>query len=329
MARVSFKKATEFSGGDYAFGFLKLGDGDSVTVRLPYKSIEDVEVYMGHTLSKKHNFKNVECLREEGDPKSVCPFCEMGKNESFSGASPKAYFLFVEEGKEEEGFKVWVKGGDVISAFMSIIEEIEGDYDELSNVKFKIKRKGEGTNTKYSIMLPTKNAIDDTTVDDLLDMMGKDEVPNVRDAGTQLLVKTAEEMEYFIDNGTWKEVSVGAKDEDDEDDEKPLRRRDRKTSAKSRDLDEDDDEDEDEEEERPRRTSRKSNSDDEDESERPARKSRREKSEELDDEEEDEIPQRKSRIDKEEVEDNNDDEDDLDDVSARRKRRTRRASDRI
>lgn len=324
MARVSIKKAAEFSGGDYAFGFLKLEDGDSVTVRLPYADVEDIEVYMGHTLSKKHNFKNVECLREEGDPKSVCPFCEEGKNDMFSGASPKAYFLFVEDGKEEEGFKVWVKGGDIITDILSIIDEYDGQYDELSNIKFKIKRKGTSTNTKYSIMLPAKNAIDDTSVDDLLEMTGKDKVPNVRESGNQILIKTAEEMEYFIDNGEWESTSsLGAKEE--KDDEEPIRRRGRKISAKSKRSDEED-EDEDEEE-TPKRRSRRDKSDDEEEDERPTRKSRKSKPVEEDDEE-DERPQRKSRRSTEEVDE---DEDEVDeDVSARRSRRkSRRASDRI
>ncbi len=171
----------EHYGGQGGAGYFSLkNDKDVARVRFMYNSIEDVEGYAVHQVEIDGKKRYVNCLREYNEPIDKCPFC---KAKMFTTAK-----LFIPVyNLDEERVQVWERG----KKFISKISSICARYPNVVSHIFEIERNGKKgeTTTTYEIYEVDK---DETILEDL---------PEFDDPlGTLILDKSAEDMEFYLDN---------------------------------------------------------------------------------------------------------------------------------
>ena len=220
MARFNAENADKYGGQGGAGYFSLKNDKDVATVRFMYNSVEDVTGYAVHQVEIDGKKRWVNCLREYNQSKDVCPFCREGK---FVTAKLFVPIYNVDEDKTQ----IWERG----KKFISKISSICARYPDVVSHKFEIERNGKpgDTQTVYEIYEVRK---DETTLEDL---------PEQRDVlGTVVLDKSAEDMEYFLEEGYFPpedDAPVRRKSRNDDDEEVPFeenRRGSRRTPANSR-----------------------------------------------------------------------------------------------
>ena len=220
MARFNAENADKYGGQGGAGYFSLKNDKDVARVRFMYKGIDDVEGYAVHQVEIDGKKRYVNCLREYNEPKDKCPFCNANM---FTTAK-----LFIPiYNIDEDRVQVWERG----KKFISKISSICARYPDVVSHVFEIERNGKKgeTTTTYEIYEVDK---DDTTLEDL---------PEANDPlGTIILDKSADDMEFFLDNEYFPPDG----------DEAPVRRR----SSNRRDDEEDVPFDEDRERRGTRRT---------------------------------------------------------------------------
>jgi len=142
--------------------WLKLEDGQSVKVRFVNELDEDSPNYSPerdlaivvseHTNPKDYRRKAVCTMEEEGR----CFGCEMYSKDPKSGWKARLRFyinLLVDDSIDEPYVAVWSQGVGKQSAFNSIREYVI-ETGSVSNLSWKLKRQGTGTDTTY-VLLPT------------------------------------------------------------------------------------------------------------------------------------------------------------------------------
>lgn len=219
MARFTTETAEHY-GGQGGAGYFKLvNDKDVARVRFMYNSIEDVEGYAVHQVEIDGKKRYVNCLREYNEPIDTCPFC---REKMFTTAK-----LFIPlYNIDDDRVQVWERG----KKFIGKISSICARYPNVVSHIFEIERNGKPheTSTTYEIYEIDK---DDTTLEDL---------PEVQDPlGTLVLDKTADEMEFFLDNGYFSEeaqepIRRRTSERKESVDEEPARGRGRRTPANRR-----------------------------------------------------------------------------------------------
>ena len=199
MGRFNVKD-TENYGGTGGAGFFSLkNDGDIARVRFMYNNINDVQGYAVHSIEGENNRKrNVNCLRDYDEPVEKCPFCANHMPQGVRFYIP----LYDEESKT---VKIWERGKKFASKLSAICSRYASEDKPLVNWTFDIQRNGKAgdTQTTYEIF-PVEP--DDTTLEDL------PEVPEI--IGGVVLDKSAEEMNYYLDNGNFKDENTFAKRSD-------------------------------------------------------------------------------------------------------------------
>lgn len=145
--------------------WLKLSDGQSIKVRFPNELDEESPNYDAsrglsvvvaeHTNPKDYKIKAVCTMDDDGR----CFACEMHQRENASGNKdykggwrPKLRFYtnVVVEGDTPE-VAVWSQGVSTKSAF-NMLREQAMETGSISNVSWKMKRNGVGTETSYLLM---------------------------------------------------------------------------------------------------------------------------------------------------------------------------------
>ena len=217
MARFNTENADKYGGQGGAGYFSLKNDKDVATVRFMYNSIDDVEGFAVHQVEIDGKKRYVNCLREYNEPKDKCPFCRANM---FTTAK-----LFIPVyNVDEDRVQIWERG----KKFISKISSICARYPNVVSHKFEIERNGKAheTSTTYEIY---EVGQDDTTLQDL---------PEQRDVlGTLVLDKSADDMEFFLDNeyfppdGDDVPVRRGARRQEEDSDED--RRGTRRTPATS------------------------------------------------------------------------------------------------
>lgn len=180
MARFNTETAEHYGGNGGAGYFSLKNDKDVAQVRFMYNSIDDVEGYAVHQVEIDGKKRYVNCLREYNQPVDTCPFC---KARMFTTAK-----LFIPiYNVDEERVQIWERG----KKFISKISSICARYPNVVSHIFEIERNGKKgeTSTTYEIYEVGK---DDTTLEDL-----PEQNPVL---GTLVLDKSADDMEFFIDN---------------------------------------------------------------------------------------------------------------------------------
>lgn len=183
MARFSAKDVDNY-GGNGGGGYFSLkNDKDVARVRFMYNSAEDVEGYAVHEVQIDGKKRYVNCLREYNEPLEECPFCAARKFQTAKLFVP-IYNI------DEDRVQTWERG----KKFFSKIASICARYPDVVSHVFEIERNGKAGDqtTTYEIYEVDQ---DDTKLSDL------PELPNI-DGGI-VLEKTADEMQYYLDNGVF------------------------------------------------------------------------------------------------------------------------------
>lgn len=143
--------------------WVKLDDGQSVKIRFVEELDADSASYAEdrglsvviseHTNPKDYKRKAACTIDSEGR----CFGCDMARKEPKSGWRSRLRFycnVVVDDGREDPYVAVWSQGISKQSAFNNI-REYALDTGSISNLEWKLKRNGQGTETNYTL-LPSK-----------------------------------------------------------------------------------------------------------------------------------------------------------------------------
>ena len=143
--------------------WLKVKSGDSVKIRFMQELDPDSPNYNGkaglgfiaveHTNPKDYKRKAACTQESEGR----CFGCEMARKEPKSGWRARLRFytnVLVNDGTEDPYIAVWSQGISKQSAF-NTIREYALETGSISNLEWKLKRNGQGTETNYTL-IPSK-----------------------------------------------------------------------------------------------------------------------------------------------------------------------------
>ena len=181
MARFNTETAERYGGQGGAGYFSLKNDKDVARVRFMYNGIEDVEGYAVHQVELDGKKRWVNCLREYNEPKDKCPFC---RQNMFTSAKLFVPLYNIDEDKQQ----IWERG----KKFISKISSICARYPNVVSHVFEIERNGKKgeTTTTYEIYEVEK---DETTLEDLPEVSSP--------LGTVVLDKSADDMEFYLENG--------------------------------------------------------------------------------------------------------------------------------
>lgn len=210
MARFNTETADKYGGQGGAGYFSLKNDKDTAQVRFMYNGIDDVEGYAVHTVEVDGKKRYVNCLREYNQPIDTCPFC---REKMFTSAKIFVPIYNIDEGRVQ----FWERG----KKFISKISSICARYPNVVSHVFEVERNGKkgDTATTYEIYPVSQ---DDTTLEDLPEMSSP--------LGSVILDKSAEDMEYFLENedfpsdGAEAPIRRRSTAEDDSDDRRGTRR---------------------------------------------------------------------------------------------------------
>jgi hypothetical protein len=143
--------------------WVKLADGQAAKIRFVEELDSDSANYSEsrglavviseHTNPKDYKRKAACTIDSEGR----CYACEMSRKEPKAGWRAKMRFycnVIIDDGTEGPYVAVWSQGISKQSAFATI-REYALETGSISNLEWKIKRNGQGTETSYTL-LPTK-----------------------------------------------------------------------------------------------------------------------------------------------------------------------------
>lgn len=146
MARFSYDsyvkkedKATIGEKGDYKVSYFSLkDDGDEAVVRFTYDSTDQFHLVTVHTVEEDGKFRRVSCLRTAREPLDKCPLCAAGEK-----VYDKFYVKLIQYETNSIGqvvakAKVWERP----ASFSRVLENYLVEYGPLSDIVFKIKRRG-------------------------------------------------------------------------------------------------------------------------------------------------------------------------------------------
>lgn len=166
MAKFSYeefvKKEAERTTNNlvYASKYLK-DDGDTLIVRLPYKSLQELDYATVHSVVLSNgNRRTVSCLRGEHNGVDTCPLCQASLSNANYKPANKFYlkgivYLTDETGKTAPSPFVFERPAKFSAQVIDLINE----YGDLRNFIFKLKRTGKkgDTKTTYSF-IPALNS---------------------------------------------------------------------------------------------------------------------------------------------------------------------------
>jgi hypothetical protein len=140
--------------------WLKLEDGQSVKIRFVNEVDADSKSYnpdMGlaivvaeHTNPKDYKRKAICTMDEEGR----CYGCEMHRRDPKAGWKARLRYytnVIVDNGADEPFVAIWSQGVGPKSPTTTTIIEYAGDAGSITNVSWRLKRTGTGTQTSYSL----------------------------------------------------------------------------------------------------------------------------------------------------------------------------------
>lgn len=185
MGRFGVNDVDNYGGNGGSSFFSLKNDGDVARVRFLYNSMEDVVGYAVHEVTVGDKKRYVNCVREYNEPKSKCPFCAAN---NFQRAKLYIPLYDIETGE----VKVWERGKNFFQKISALCARYSTGDTPLVAHTFDIERHGKkgDTSTTYEIY---ETGCDDTRLEDL------PEIPEV--LGSIILDKTAEDMEYYLDEG--------------------------------------------------------------------------------------------------------------------------------
>jgi len=190
MARVSYEDSEKYFSGSGSDWFQLKNDGDVARVQFMLNSIDDIPISSTHKVKVGDKERYVDCLRNPQDPIDVCPFCA-------AGLPAKAVRFIIMFQHDDNKVKIWERGRQFISKLQGLINR----YNPLEDKVFEIERHGKAgdTSTKYEIY--PLDGVDSVNLDEV-------EVPDLE--GSLIMQKSAEDMEYYLDTGSFPEDNQDA-----------------------------------------------------------------------------------------------------------------------
>jgi hypothetical protein len=225
--RFSFEESEHYQNKGGGAGFFKLvNDKDIATVRLLYNNADDIEGFSCHRVEIGDKFRYVNCLRTYRDPIDDCPLCKSGNK-----AQAKLFIPLYNEDAQE--VQVWERGSKFFAKVSGVCTRYGSKSPIVSQI-FEVERSGKpkDTATDYNFYR-TEDPADDKTLDDF-------DMPKI--LGGIIIDATADDMEYYLDNGEFPPADDDApaprrsrREREEEEEERPSRRSEgRRTPARSR-----------------------------------------------------------------------------------------------
>ena len=219
MAEFDFTEFTASKDGSNTkvgyFNSLK-DDGDETLVRFDYDTSTDFKVVVVHRVEKDGKHSQVSCLRdmyEKKDENCKCPFCRQG--DKFP-TKVKAYVRMIEYSRDADGNVivtpvVWERGSGFYNDITGAIKDgvsngLIPDGTSIRDIVFKVRRSGKAKSSDTRFFLTAGNPKmypEDVYVKDFSGFEKYDASKHA------YWVKTAEEMERYIETGSWKKPEAG------------------------------------------------------------------------------------------------------------------------
>jgi hypothetical protein len=152
------KPKTESSG--IKVRWVKLADGQSAKIRFVneldsdsahYNEQRGLAVVVSEHTNPKDYKRKAACTQ---DTEGRCFGCEMARKEPKSGWKARLRFytnVLMDDGLEDPYIAVWSQGISKQSAF-NTIREYALETGSISNIQWKLKRNGQGTETNYTLI---------------------------------------------------------------------------------------------------------------------------------------------------------------------------------
>lgn len=196
MARFSYEES-EFYGAPKSNYFSLKDDGDTAKIRFLINDLRDLQGVSVHEVQVGDNKRiDVECLRAYNEPVDKCPLCANNYP-----TNAKLFIPVYDEGSKES--KIWTRG----RTFFNKMSSLCARYNPLVSTLFEVERRGKkgdkGTTYETYVVKTDESRIED--------------FPEINADGTAFQVKTAREMEYYLDTGSFPEKNTKA--------EEPIERR--------------------------------------------------------------------------------------------------------
>lgn len=193
-------------------GFFKLKDGEEALVRINISKLDDLKFATVHkpAFGKKFEglgsgFTPVSCLNEVGSYSDDCPFCKAAANghDIVSKAVKVVYVQMLVSYKDASTGTfsaavpvVWERPAGFSKELASKLR----DYGSLADHVFKISRLGAGKDTKYSLdYIPLYDKPETVTTD-------LSAFKNFNLTKHSFWIKSAADLQYFLDNGVFQEA---------------------------------------------------------------------------------------------------------------------------
>ena len=183
MASFSISQADSI-GGQGGGGFFRLkNDLDTAKVRILYNGADSVHPQSVHECEVDGKKRWVDCLRGYGDPVDACPFCKAGRYVNIKYFIP----LFNIDANTTQ---IWERGKDFGSKLSSICSRYPDTYSHV----FTIERHGKAGYQQTSYEIYEEEKTEGVSLNDF-------DVQNP--VGTVVMVKTAEEMNAYLNSGSF------------------------------------------------------------------------------------------------------------------------------
>lgn len=183
MSRFSFEEAENYGAQKSNYFNLK-DDGDTGKIRILINTLDDLKGVAIHEIQVGDKKIDVECLRSYNEPLEKCPFCEAGIKQN-----AKLFIPIYDLASKES--KIWTRG----KKFFGKISSLCSRYKPLVSMPFEVERIGKkgDTSTDYQFYPLEK---DNAQITDFEEINAE---------GICFQVKTAEEMQYYLENGMFPE----------------------------------------------------------------------------------------------------------------------------
>lgn len=203
MAQIDFSKLNANTNNSFGRGdepqfkyFSLRNDGDEAIVRIMYDSTADFDLLTIHPTEIDGRKKSINCLRDAHDPMEKCPFCANNR-----ALKKRIFVRLLEYTREPDGSikvepKIWERPATLANTLANLISE----YGPLSDSIFKIKRSGVAgsTETTYNFMYGPPQIYKPEIYPKKTELFEGFKV-----LGRFALDKSAEDMNYFIQNGVF------------------------------------------------------------------------------------------------------------------------------
>lgn len=219
MARFKADEVSKYSSSSGGGGFFNIANDKEVkAVRFLYDSVDDIEGTTVHKIKLKNKDgelkdRYVNCLRAYDDPIDMCPFCR-------EKIATQARLFIPLYNIDEDEVQVWDRGKTMFQKLVSQCERAvrskKGDATSIVNHVFEVERNGKPKDKKttYELYEVHDHDYGDASLDDF-------EIPQIIGPKSFVLDKSADEMEYYLEEDEFPPIDD---DSDDEEEEAPVRR---------------------------------------------------------------------------------------------------------